>query len=136
MQGCAGAAWSTAAGRGVVRAADSRLVVCFDNRRWRRAVPDAPAASRAAQAAGRRAGYAAGGAAVKKEEIWERDQRTFVYMYRILQQTIQAPIQALSSQRYGVELAQLEVELPPKLEFGEMALPVAFALAQRMKKAP
>jgi arginyl-tRNA synthetase len=57
-------------------------------------------------------------------------------MYRILQQTIQARIQALLSERYGVELAQLAVELPPKLEFGEMALPVAFELAKRLKKAP
>src|SRR6185437_12269490 len=74
MKGCAGAAWSTAAGRGVVRAADSRLAVCFDNRRWRRAVPDAPAASRAAQAAGRRAGYAAGGAAVKRRDLGKRSE--------------------------------------------------------------
>ena len=57
-------------------------------------------------------------------------------MYRILQQTIQARIQALLSERYGVELAQLAVELPPRLEFGEMALPVAFELAKRLKKAP
>ncbi|HZQ44585.1 MAG TPA: arginine--tRNA ligase [Acidobacteriaceae bacterium] len=57
-------------------------------------------------------------------------------MYKILQQTIQARIQALLSERYGVELAQLAVELPPKLEFGEMALPVAFELAKRLKKAP
>jgi len=28
------------------------------------------------------------------------------------------------------------VELPPKIEFGEMALPVAFELAKRLKKAP
>jgi len=57
-------------------------------------------------------------------------------MYKILQQTIQARIQALLSERYGVELTQLAVELPPKLEFGEMALPVAFELAKRLKKAP
>src|SRR6201996_1180052 len=57
-------------------------------------------------------------------------------MYRILQQTIQARIQALLSERYGVELAQLAVELPPKIDFGEMALPVAFELAKRLKKAP
>ncbi len=57
-------------------------------------------------------------------------------MYRILQQTIQARIQALLSERYGVELQQLAVELPPNLEFGEMALPVAFELAKRLKKAP
>ncbi len=57
-------------------------------------------------------------------------------MYRILQQAIQARIQQLVSERYGVELSQLAVELPPKLEFGEMALPVAFELAKRLKKAP
>src|ERR1700761_2544830 len=57
-------------------------------------------------------------------------------MYRILQQTIQSRIQALLSERYGIELTQLAVELPPKLEFGEMALPIAFELAKRLKKAP
>jgi arginyl-tRNA synthetase len=57
-------------------------------------------------------------------------------MYRILQQRIQARIQELLAERYGVEPAQLAVELPPKLEFGEMALPVAFELAKRLKKAP
>ncbi len=57
-------------------------------------------------------------------------------MYRILQQTIQARIQEVVHERYGVELTQLAVELPPKLEFGEMALPVAFELAKRLKKAP
>src|SRR5579875_2788706 len=57
-------------------------------------------------------------------------------MYRIIQQAIQARIQELVSERYGVELSQLAVELPPKLEFGEMALPIAFELAKRLKKAP
>src|ERR1700753_1683278 len=57
-------------------------------------------------------------------------------MYKILQQTIHARIQALLNERYGIELAQLAVELPPKIEFGEMALPVAFELAKRLKKAP
>jgi arginyl-tRNA synthetase len=57
-------------------------------------------------------------------------------MYRKLQQTIQGKIQALVRERYGVELASFAVELPPKIEFGEMALPVAFELAKRLKKAP
>ncbi|MFC6647424.1 arginine--tRNA ligase [Granulicella cerasi] len=57
-------------------------------------------------------------------------------MYKILQQGIQAKIQALLAQQYDVELKTLVVELPPKLEFGEMALPVAFELAKRLKKAP
>jgi arginyl-tRNA synthetase len=57
-------------------------------------------------------------------------------MYRILQMRLQARIEALLMERYGVALANLAVELPPKIEFGEMALPVAFELAKRLKKAP
>ena len=57
-------------------------------------------------------------------------------MYRILQQRLQARIGALVEERYGAALANLNVELPPKIEFGEMALPVAFELAKRLKKAP
>ena len=57
-------------------------------------------------------------------------------MYRVLQQTILARIQVLLAERYGVVLATVGVELPPKIEFGEMALPVAFELAKRLKKAP
>lgn len=57
-------------------------------------------------------------------------------MYRTLQQQLQTKISALVKERYEVELASLVVELPPKIEFGEMALPVAFELAKRLKKAP
>jgi len=57
-------------------------------------------------------------------------------MYRTLQLQLQARIEALLKERYGVVLANLVVELPPKIEFGEMALPVAFELAKRLKKAP
>jgi arginyl-tRNA synthetase len=57
-------------------------------------------------------------------------------MYRILQQRLQARIGALVEERYGATLPNLNVELPPRIEFGEMALPVAFELAKRLKKAP
>jgi arginyl-tRNA synthetase len=57
-------------------------------------------------------------------------------MYRILQQRLQARIGVLVEERYGAALPNLNVELPPKIEFGEMALPVAFELAKRLKKAP
>jgi arginyl-tRNA synthetase len=57
-------------------------------------------------------------------------------MYRTLQQAIQVRIQSLLAEKYGIELTNLAVELPPKIEFGEMALPVAFELAKRLKKAP
>jgi len=57
-------------------------------------------------------------------------------MYRTLQQRLQARIGTLVEERYGATLPNLNVELPPKIEFGEMALPVAFELAKRLKKAP
>jgi arginyl-tRNA synthetase len=57
-------------------------------------------------------------------------------MYRTLQLQLQARIEALLKERYEIVLASLAVELPPKIEFGEMALPVAFELAKRLKKAP
>jgi arginyl-tRNA synthetase len=57
-------------------------------------------------------------------------------MYRTLQLQLQARIEALLKERYEITLTNLAVELPPKIEFGEMALPVAFELAKRLKKAP
>ena len=57
-------------------------------------------------------------------------------MYRILQARIQAKIEAVLAEKYGTSLPGLVVEMPPKVEFGEMALPVAFELAKRLKKAP
>src|ERR1700761_3061978 len=57
-------------------------------------------------------------------------------MYRTLQLQLQARIEELLKERYDVTLANLAVELPPKIEFGEMALPIAFELAKRLKKAP
>jgi arginyl-tRNA synthetase len=57
-------------------------------------------------------------------------------VYRKLQQSLLERIQQILRVKYGVELAQLAVEQPPKIAFGELALPVAFELAQRLKKAP
>jgi arginyl-tRNA synthetase len=57
-------------------------------------------------------------------------------MYRILQLQLQARIEALLKERYDVALSNLGVQLPPKIELGEMALAVAFELAKRLKKAP
>ncbi len=57
-------------------------------------------------------------------------------MYRTLQQNVQSRIQALLQERYDVQLTGIAIELPPKIEFGEMALPIAFELAKRLKKAP
>jgi arginyl-tRNA synthetase len=57
-------------------------------------------------------------------------------MYRTLQQTLLARIQAILLAKYDVTLNQLAVEQPPSIALGELALPVAFELAKRLRKAP
>ena len=60
-------------------------------------------------------------------------------MVRTIQLTLQARIQAILLARYGttpaqIGAAQLAVEQPPTIALGDLALPVAFELAQRMAK--
>ncbi len=57
-------------------------------------------------------------------------------MYKTLQEQVQGRIATLLAERYDIALDSFAVELPPRIEFGEMALPVAFELARRLKKAP
>jgi arginyl-tRNA synthetase len=57
-------------------------------------------------------------------------------MYRTIQQSLLARIQAILLAKYDVTLAQLAVEQPPNIVLGELALPVAFELAKRFRKAP
>lgn len=57
-------------------------------------------------------------------------------MYRIIQQSLLARIQAILLAKYDITLANLVVEQPPSIALGELALPVAFELAKRLRKAP
>ncbi len=57
-------------------------------------------------------------------------------MYRTIQQTLLGRIQAILLAKYDVALGQLAVEQPPSVAMGELALPVAFELAKRLRKAP
>ncbi|WP_035359316.1 arginine--tRNA ligase [Edaphobacter aggregans] len=57
-------------------------------------------------------------------------------MYRTIQQSLVARIQAILAQKYDITLATLAVEQPPSIALGELALPVAFELAKRLRKAP
>jgi len=57
-------------------------------------------------------------------------------LYRILQQSLLERIQQILRVKYDVEVSTLAIEQPPKIEFGELALPIAFELAKRLKKAP
>jgi arginyl-tRNA synthetase len=57
-------------------------------------------------------------------------------MYRTIQQSLLARIQAILLAKYDITLAYLAVEQPPSIALGELALPVAFELAKRLRKAP
>jgi hypothetical protein len=57
-------------------------------------------------------------------------------MYRTIQQSLQARIQAILFAKYDITLTNLVVEQPPSTALGELALPVAFELAKRLRKAP
>src|SRR6202048_333826 len=57
-------------------------------------------------------------------------------MYRTLQQALLGRIQAILLAKYDITLTQLAVEQPPTIALGELALPVAFELAKRLRKAP
>ena len=57
-------------------------------------------------------------------------------MYRTIQQTLLTRIQAIVAAKYDITLAHLAVEQPPSISLGELALPLAFELAKRLRKAP
>src|ERR1700750_1116101 len=57
-------------------------------------------------------------------------------MYRTIQQSLLSRLQAVLAQKYGLSPANLAVEHPPSIALGELALPVAFELAKRLRKAP
>ena len=57
-------------------------------------------------------------------------------MYRTVQQQLLARVQAILLAKYDVTLTQLAVEQPPQIVLGELALPVAFELAKRLRKSP
>jgi arginyl-tRNA synthetase len=57
-------------------------------------------------------------------------------VYLLLQNRLIAHVRAFLNQKYGIELANIVVEQPPKIEFGEFALPVSFELARTLRKAP
>ena len=57
-------------------------------------------------------------------------------MYRSVQQMLLARLQAILLARYDLTVAQLAAEQPPSTALGELALPIAFELAKRLRKAP
>jgi arginyl-tRNA synthetase len=52
-----------------------------------------------------------------------------------LQQSLRERVRAAAVARFGVELEQVNAEVPPRTELGDLAFPVAFELAKRIKQA-
>ncbi|MEY2411529.1 MAG: arginyl-tRNA synthetase [Acidobacteriaceae bacterium] len=57
-------------------------------------------------------------------------------MYRDLERQLAQHIRDFLLRTYDVELPKIVIEQPPKVEFGEYALPLAFELAKKLRKAP
>ncbi len=57
-------------------------------------------------------------------------------MYRYLERRLVEHLREFLRRTYGLESANIVVEQPPKIEFGEYALPLAFELARKLRKAP
>ena len=57
-------------------------------------------------------------------------------MYLELQQRLLARVREVIQSKYDIELGPIAIEQPPDLKLGEFALPVAFELARKLRKAP
>jgi arginyl-tRNA synthetase len=57
-------------------------------------------------------------------------------MYRTFQQRLATQMAAFLRAKYDLELPQLVVEQPPRVELGEYALPLSFELAKKLRRAP
>ena len=57
-------------------------------------------------------------------------------MYRHLERRLNESVREFLRRAYQLEIANIVIEQPPKIEFGEYALPIAFELARKLRKAP
>ncbi|MBZ5722104.1 MAG: arginine--tRNA ligase [Acidobacteriia bacterium] len=57
-------------------------------------------------------------------------------MYRHLELRLTQRVRDFLRRSYDVELPRIVIEQPPKVELGEYALPLAFELAKKLRKAP
>ena len=57
-------------------------------------------------------------------------------MYRFLEQRLARRVSDFVRRTYDLDLPKVVVEQPPRVELGEYALPLAFELAKKLRKAP
>ena len=56
-------------------------------------------------------------------------------MYHVVEERVKAALREFIARKYGVEVSVV-TERPPRLEMGEVASPVCFELAKKLKRAP
>ncbi len=59
-----------------------------------------------------------------------------LHVYLTQQKKLEAKLRAVLREKFSIELDTLAIEQPPETKYGEYALPLAFELARRLKKAP
>jgi arginyl-tRNA synthetase len=57
-------------------------------------------------------------------------------VYLELQKRLTAHLRGILQAKYDLQLETIPIEIPPDLRFGELATPVAFELARKLRKAP
>jgi arginyl-tRNA synthetase len=57
-------------------------------------------------------------------------------LYRHLERRLAEHMREFLRRQYGIEPERIVIEQPPKVEFGEFALPLTFELAKKLRKAP
>lgn len=57
-------------------------------------------------------------------------------MYLELQKRLEECILNVLGTKYGIEPETIPTAIPPELKFGELATPIAFELARKLRKAP
>ena len=57
-------------------------------------------------------------------------------MYLELQKRLTTHLRSILQAKYDLQLETIPIEIPPDLRFGELATPVAFELARKLRKAP
>jgi hypothetical protein len=58
------------------------------------------------------------------------------YVYLELQKRLEARLRDVLKAKYDLEVENIPLETPPELKFGELATPIAFELARKLRKAP
>ena len=53
-----------------------------------------------------------------------------------LQKRLRERLRALLAEKYNLQIENIPLEIPPDLKFGELATPIAFELARKLRKAP